>query len=354
MKKNFILSALFCLSTIAAFAQNDIQVGRITSVNLGDGRWLFRQLDDDKPLSGQHRIIDGYRSEYVLANFKDGLYDGKYEHYKNNVLIEAGAYKEGRKHGTFIEYFSDGKIVKSEKPITEGKVDGVVRTYYTDSTMESEKGYKNGQEHGRERRWNFGGKEPRLDHNYFEGVMDGKQTTRVSSNRGDYFEEKYFDKGVPTGKFLQTWPDGTVKTSGSYKNGKKNGLWTDNKKDGKPEREQTYEDGMLNGPTKSFFTDGSVEKITNYVNDNKEGLMQSFHYSTGKTASEYAYVDDVKEGPYKMFYDDGALREEGRCERGNEVYRREFYKNGQLKEVRERTSRGWETIESYNSDGTQK
>ncbi len=349
-----LFSILLCACAYAASAQNDIQIERITAINLGDGRLLFRQSESEAPLSGRYRLIDGYRSEYILADFTDGLYDGNYEHFKNNALTESGSYRQGLKHGTFLQYYSDGKTIRSETPLTEGKVDGVVKSYYTDGSLERKKGYKAGVEHGVERYFEHGATEPKVDNNYFEGAMDGRQATFFTSNAGDYFEEKFFDKGKPTGTFRQTWADGVVRVSGQYKDGLKEGVWVENRRNGVPESLITYRAGKRNGESKTFFTDGSVEKITRYVDDRREGVEKTFRYG-GQLASEFTWENDRQQGPYKRYYQDGTLREEGRMNRGNEVYRREYGVNGSLERVQERpTGSGtWKTLESYDSDGNQ-
>lgn len=58
-------------------------IEEISIINTGDGRLLFRQAKTNSLLQGQHCILDGYHSEYLEAFFKDGLYDGKYEEFKN-------------------------------------------------------------------------------------------------------------------------------------------------------------------------------------------------------------------------------------------------------------------------------
>lgn len=78
-------------------AQKEYQIEQVSAINMGDGRILFRDLKTDKPLDGEHRIIDDYHSAYILADFKEGLYNGKYEEHEYNKLICEGAYKEGRK-----------------------------------------------------------------------------------------------------------------------------------------------------------------------------------------------------------------------------------------------------------------
>ena len=75
------ISLLFVGLTLTGMAQEKVY-------HYGDGRLLFRQYDkDNTPLNGSHRIIDGYRSEYILAEFKDGMYNGDYKYFKNNRLL---------------------------------------------------------------------------------------------------------------------------------------------------------------------------------------------------------------------------------------------------------------------------
>lgn len=345
-----LVNVLFC----DLYAQKEFSIGQISVINLGDGRLLFRSRENDEPIEGKHRIIDGYKSEYILAEFSGGLYDGTYEFFKHNKLSEKGTYKDGLKNGDFIEYYSDGVTIKSEKKITNGKIDGIMKTYYTDGKTESEKGYKNGLEDGIERRYNYETGKMTVDCNYLDGKPDGKQMRHISSNVGDYVQISHYIKGIQTGDYSETWTNGKVRIQGKYKDGKKDGVWIENRKDGKPERSISYKNGLRDGEYKTFYTDGTIEKTTNYINDLKEGLSKEFHYDSGNIKAEYNYSNDIKEGKYKLYYDDGTTREEGRCENGKEIYRKEYYRNGKVKEVSERTSKGgWETIERYDSEGKQ-
>jgi antitoxin component YwqK of YwqJK toxin-antitoxin module len=363
MKKS-IPSILFCLAatTIAATinptpaaAQNEIKIENVDATNLGDGRILFRN-EDETPLNGSHRLIDGYRSEFIVAEFTDGFFNGDYEHHRNNALLEKGTYKNGVKHGLFTEYYSDGTTPKNETPITDGKVDGVAKSYRTDGSLETEKGYKNGKEHGPDRAWRSGEEKPYRDHNYLEGVPDGRQYSEITSNTGDYTEIAHFDKGKPVGEFLQTWnPSGDVRQRGSYGPGGKQGVWVEIRRDGKIESESTWADGKLPGDSKTFFTDNSVEKITPYKDGKREGVEKTFRFDGGRIASEFTWAADVKEGEYRYYYDDEkpTLKEEGRIHRGTEVLRKEYYDNGKLRRVQERPASGgvWKTIESYDRNG---
>lgn len=352
MKLHTLPLVLFLFVVCLPAEAQEFDISRITVINLGDGRMLHRTMDGEQTLSGQHRIIDGRRSEYVEATFADGLYHGSYERHRNNKLAEKGSYKEGRRDGAWIEYFSDGVSVKSERHFKEGKLDGIQKTFFTDGKTESEKGYKEGVEHGPERKWDYQTGKQIVDANFRDGRPDGKQTRFITSNTGNYVQVSNYADGVQSGDYSETWADGVVRTSGIYKDDKKEGKWIENNRDGKPRSESTYKGGELNGESRTFFTDGTIDKITNYRSGVREGVSQEFYYDSGKLKNEYTYADNWKEGAYKIFYDNGTLREEGRCERGNEIYQREYYYDGKLKQVRERNSRGqWEILEKYDSHG---
>ena len=96
MKKLILFIGLLLFAFLNVCAQKEYQIEQVSAINMGDGRILFRDLKTDKPLDGEHRIIDGYHSAYILADFKEGLYNGKYEEHEYNKLICEGAYKEGR------------------------------------------------------------------------------------------------------------------------------------------------------------------------------------------------------------------------------------------------------------------
>lgn len=382
--RKLILGITLCLAlptavSVSAQNENTITIEDVTVINDGDGRALFRDAESEEPLNGLHRIIDGFHSAYILAEFTDGFYNGSFETYENSKLTGKGTYLDGREHGLFTTYHSDGKVAQ-EMSFTDGELDGVMKTYYPDGTLEkeqgflggeadgiarsyypdgslqSEKGFKAGKEHGYERSFRHSETEPYIDRNWFEGEPDGRQYAEIDSNTGDYVEVAHFDRGVPTGEFLQTWADsGDVKQRGRYRDGKKEGVWTEIRRDGKIESEITWADGKRNGPSKAFFTDNSIEKITMYVDDKREGIETTFRYDSGRITSEINYANDRQEGEYRRYYDDieQTLREEGRIERGNEVFRKEYYSNGQLKRIQERpvSAGSWKTLKSYDEEG---
>jgi antitoxin component YwqK of YwqJK toxin-antitoxin module len=328
------------------------QVENITSVNLGDGRWLHSEWPGKTPLEGHHRIIDGYHSEYIEADFKNGLYDGECAFYRNNRLVEKGTYSEGRKNGLYTEYYSDGERVKKESEYVAGKIDGTVKTYFTDGSLESERGFKNGKEHGPDRLFRFGEEEPVHEFNFYEGEKDGRQVSRVTSNRGNYNEVVHYNRGVKAGEYLATWPDGAIKTKGIYEAGKEHGVWQYGRENGKPEAEVSFRNGKRHGESKEFASNGLPERITEYADGERNGVERIYRYNSEVLMSEYTYENGRREGPYTLYFDSGKVREEGQCKQGGSIYRKTYYPDGQLQEVAVNNDGRWETVEQYNPDGS--
>ena len=302
--KKIMLLLLFGVMVLTSTAQEKVyQIEEITVINYGDGRLLFRLNNEEKtPLNGSHRLIDGYHSEYILADFKDGMYHGNCRHFKENKLLEECRYKEGNRDGLYKRYYGDGQTVQSERTFIDGK-------------------------------------------------RDGKWTEHLSGNAGDVTRISFYKNGLPDGQWSETWKDGKPRNKSSYKDGKKEGVWIRYGKGGKPEKSTTYKNDEKNGEEITYFTDGTPEKSSNYLNGKLNGVTKEFYFESGKCKSEYTFKNGKREGAYKRYFDTGKLREEGRCEADSEVYRKEYYANGKLKSVAERKGGGWNTIERYDSEG---
>lgn len=130
---------LGAIALVSAAQEIVYQIGKeITAINYGDGRMLLCWNNEDQTsLNGSHRLIDGHHSEYILAKFKDGMYHGSYQHFKNNKLLAECHYKEENKDGMYKNYYNDGQTVRSERTFINGKVDGVSRTYHPKGKLKS-------------------------------------------------------------------------------------------------------------------------------------------------------------------------------------------------------------------------
>ena len=79
---------IFTLLTTFSFsilAQEKIELSDIVMTNLGDDQMYAHKRNNDKtPLNGKVRIITGFTTEYINADFKGGYGIGKWEYYKEN------------------------------------------------------------------------------------------------------------------------------------------------------------------------------------------------------------------------------------------------------------------------------
>ncbi|MEG0559670.1 MAG: toxin-antitoxin system YwqK family antitoxin [Muribaculaceae bacterium] len=340
--KKLIFTFICIAMNFVVMAQEKVhKVEEVSVINYGDGRLLFREMNDDKtPLNGQHRIIDGYRSEYILAEFKDGMFNGVYQQFRNGNLIETGTYKDGRWNGEHKKYFSDGKTLQRLVNFRDGKADGISTTYGQNSKIETEKGFKNGVEDGYDRRYDLETGKVTMDTYYKDGKKAGRWTEQISGNRTGFTRVSNYANGMLNGEYSETFSTGKIRKKGSYLGGKKNGVWIINRDNGTPDRSTTYINDEKNGEEKIFYTSGKIEKSYNYRNGKKHGLCRDYNFETGKIKAEYNFENGLREGKYKYFYAEGVLREEGIYKNDSEVSRIEYYNSGKLKSSTKRDSNG--------------
>ena len=352
IKKKFIALLVGVLSLTAGAQESAYELTECNYLNYGDGRFLFRHNDaKDTPLNGKHRLIDGYRSEYTLAEFKDGMYHGDYQLFKRTKLSVKCTYSEGRLNGVYTTYNYDG-TVSTQKQFVNGKIDGMSTEFFLDGTISTEKGYKLGVEHGVERAYSSETGKLTTDKNYKDGRGHGNWIEHIGSNIGDFIKTSSYDNGIPVGEYSEIKiSDGTIFEKGSYKDGKKDGLWIYN--DSRNGKETClYENGDM-VELSNFFTDGKTSKSIRYKDGKKNGLTKEYFYDTGKIKYERNYLNGLEHGVYKMYYNDdaGTLKEEGVNEKDKTISRKTYHPNGIIKAVAKRINGAMETVETYNSKG---
>ncbi len=265
--------AIFLALSFNALAQQKIELSDIVINNLGDDQMYAHKRDEAKtPLNGKVRIITGFTSEYINADFKEGYGVGKWEYYRKNKLAVIVNFKDGYMEGEFQELYPSGDIkekgqyVKSQK---QGKwetfkSDGIIKlteifdngsltkkiTYYTDGKVDTERNFKNGKENGIIRQYTWEG-ELKAEKNYINGKQVGKQMQYYSSNVGNYIQTSNYDQnGMLDGEFSEVFAENNaVKTKGRYKNGRKTGKWVYGYQH-QLYKEETYDNGKLVETTK--------------------------------------------------------------------------------------------------------
>jgi len=179
------------------------------------------------------------------------------------------------------------------------------------------------------------------------------------------------------------WYDDGTKREGTYKDGKEDGLWSYWYENGQKWEEVTYKDGKANGLWIEWYENGQKKSIDTYKDGKRDGLVTQWYengqkyyegeYKDGKTdvftkwyengQKEYErtyYNGEIVDGLYTTWYENGKKSFEGSYSRGNRSGEWTFYyENGQKKEVIEHytTRYGRPTnrvIKKWNEDGSVK
>ncbi|GHT64689.1 hypothetical protein AGMMS50239_22850 [Bacteroidia bacterium] len=298
--KLHLITLLILILTVvqSATAQNEVKLRDIECYNLGDGRYYCRDYKTEKPLQGNSRIIDGYTTQYTEALFKDGIPNGNWKTYKNNVLIEERVYDDGILDGPYKEYYSDGSV-KVSRNYVKGKPDGKFLQYASNGKIESEVNFKDGLQNGPEIHYDSEGN-IRSQTNYATGKATGKEVKNI----GDYVQTAYYDKeGKYDGEYSEIFTNGNVQKKGRYVNGKKEGVWEYGKKNGQKTRTDVYANDEKIKET-LYYTDNTVEVVRELKNGKKNGWERKYNFGDGNIKSEIFYKDgevssDTGSGPVK-------------------------------------------------------
>ena len=277
--KHLLIIAALLTNTLMAFTQQPIQIRDVKMINLGDGRLYATSNDKDKPLNGKMRIITGYTTEYVDAQFSKGYATGKWEYYKDNLLQK-------------VTNYADGETIKATATMVRGKVDGTNFMYDRNGKKEYERTLKNGVAEGYERQFDENGNIT-VEFLYKNGKREGKAFQIINRGRAnEYTMTASFRNGQHDGEYLETFANGTIKEKGNYTEGKRQGVWEFFKRDGTHDRPtEEYVDNIVVRRIE-YFTDDKVSREINFNSEGKKhGVEKEYDYEDGKLVKEQNYVD---------------------------------------------------------------
>ncbi len=129
-----------------------------------------------------------------------------------------------------------------------------------------------------------------------------------------------------------TYPSGKQSSTGSFKNGKPIGLWTNFYESGQKSSEGIWKENGLDSIWIFYTKKGEIERSISYANNLKNGPYLKYD-SLQKIEFDGLYVNDTLQGPFRKFLN-GLLIEEGNYKNGklNGVLR-EFDASGEVKRI---------------------
>ena len=328
---------LYSVLALSGFACNDQLYQRAVAPNnrrtvvRGDTLRTFTITIGETTKTQSEVYYTWYRRNNLATTqggYEGHLLDGPYtKMLRDNTLLEKGQFHEGLKEGVWTTWHGNGAISDTQQ-WNQGEQRGTQATYDTQGTLQQSQSFRRGQRHGEEvvylpypgsilktqhiRTWTEGELTgpftiyDSLDQiyqrgNYRNGQLDGKVTTyeRHLSDKGRPMiveQVRTYQSGQPHGAFVERYPDGHIKRTGSYRNGDLYGKVTTyevvpssgvKRKQSYRKRVYSWKGEQYDGPFVEYNTEGKPERKGSYQAGQLHGRVTSWDADREKSVAYY-------------------------------------------------------------------
>jgi len=244
------------------------------SISSAGFKLVNSEIEDNQVISTYSNTL--YTLEISTEKRKDDDWsDRSTTAYRITLIKKAGIYDPD--NGKKTDSYYDG-TTKAEYTLVNGKLNGILKTYYENSNLKKTGNYVNGIENG-------------LFKEYDEnGILEAE----YSMSNGEF-----------NGSLKTYYPNGKLKKSGNYLKGKEHGNFVEYDEYGTKDAEYVMANGMKNGVLK-IYEDGKIDASTTFKDDSKNGQLIEYYYNdeTGKLQLKQIveYLNDEKNGTSKLFF----------------------------------------------------
>jgi len=346
MRANFFFLLLFFSCTLAAQPYK----GRYVEKHPG-GKIAVKGRYSDGKKSGEWKYYDEKQHLRKTETYVNGLLEGWQRTYHENgkvasetfyaqglreaehrqkdnegrLLVE-GKYAKDKKQGSWQYYFEgapgqralimEGQVrrtvpaplrLRKEETYLDGRLHGMYVEYDKNNVKLVEGVYEKGLRQGEFREW---GKD--YQYRYERWYSNDSLVREIElTSWGLKRKETSLRAGIRHGTYREWYPDGrTLKLEGNYREGKRDGLFSEWRKTGAKWIEYTYADERLNGVKREYDAQG-VLKLVCYLADGQfQGAYTTYH-SNGSPLEKWNCVNGNFEGPYERRYVSGEVAETG-------------------------------------------
>lgn len=118
---------------------------------------------------------------------------------------------------------------------------------------------------------------------------------------------------------LPAYADSQKIEEGTYKNGKKEGVWTSYFNNGKIKQILNYSNGNPDGETIFYYKNGNIREAGTWKNNRWVGDYKTY-YANGNLKNHFTYnLQGVKNGEQIYFHENGVISVKGNWKNGNET-----------------------------------
>jgi len=326
-----------------------------TMVYFRDGKkqGLSREFSKDSTLI----TVVEYNSNYVVNRERvnrtdtEGRKQGTFrEYYENGSVKKEAHYLDNQLHGYYREYNGTGELVTALR-YDRGKIveeiDEDVKelldlknTYDEEGRLIFSGGYKEGIPVGIHRFYDTTGTVinaylyNELGQKISEGIIDEQGNSKGAWTdfypTGEIKDKGFYLDNQRSGSWTFYFINGGIEQKGRFERGRYQGAWTWYYPNGNVWREERYFNGREDGTFVEYDESGNILTKGDYIGGEKEG---EWIYQVGDHEEKGKYVIGLREGPWTYYYKNGQISYEGDYFQGNpDKQHKYYYPNGVLKE----------------------
>ncbi len=319
----------------------------------GKKQGLSREFSKDSTLLTVVQYKDNYMVDKERVNRVDeeGKRQGTYrDYYENGKIKKEEHYLNDELHGYYREFDGTGGLVMAmryERGKMMEEIDEDMKelldmksTYDQQGRLIFTGGYKEGVPVGIHRFFDTTGVVENaylyneLGHKVSEGIID-EQGKREGSWTNFYPSGAFRAKGTyansnRSGTWTYFFPNGGIEQKGKFERDRYRGLWYWYYPNGNTWREESYFNGREDGTFVEYDPAGKILTKGDYIGGEKEG---EWLYQVGDHEERGSFQIGLREGDWKYYYPNGKLKYEGTYSQGNPDKRHKYYyPDGTLRE----------------------
>jgi len=235
--------------------------------------------------------------------------------------------KKGNLKESVREFDEQGQLIAEYYELSDDKLDGSYKTWYSSGQIKAELNYDKGESEGKQREY-FESGNPSLTAFYRNHQKEGEFKQWHEEDKLA-FQGTYRD-GKEDGAFLEWYSSGQLKVRKTFKMGLHHGDHREWYKNGQSKLSARFDKGHRDGPVRSwdeeghllfegdfggdhpvkthiwYFPDGTKKEEIFFVTGKKEGQRKEY-YPNGQLKSLQTYKEDLLEGDVAGYYETGEL-----------------------------------------------
>ncbi len=252
---------LFLIIAISACGNADIG-GKVVTYYDGDYKHIRKEVyyvSPDEIKHGNYTLFSKQGKPALKGHYINGAKSGVWKTFENGSLVLEETYKNDKRNGAYINYYPENRQIKEEGSYVDGVASGTWKLYYSNGIMYVSKALKDGRFHGKYFRYASNGA-LLSELFYIEGKLH--RIGIMNDAYGNALEIGSFVDG--NGTLKKYFSDGTLKEVRNYKDGWLDGLQIESYKNGQKKATGKCLKGKRKGDWSFYNDQGVLNKMIDY------------------------------------------------------------------------------------------